>query len=349
MQKLLASHKIDALLVQSPVNNFYFTHYPASYAYVVITENGRSMYTDPRYYEEAKAFLTDTVVVSVKGAEALAVIAKNLHSAGVKNLGYEDDYLTVAQFKAFKKAFEGFTLKPASSLIHALRLIKTPAQIAAIAAAQHLTEQVFEEVCDGLKPGVTEREVRARLIIEALEAGADGAAFEPIVAFGENTAIPHHRASERRLEKEDIILIDFGVKLDGYCSDMTRTFCLNEPDDEKLAHLHEIVLGAQSYVLKHLKAGMTSREADSLAREYIRANGYDAEFSHALGHGIGLEIHESPKICEENQDILLPGMVVTVEPGIYVSGVGGVRIEDTVVIREEGIENLTKAKKEFIL
>lgn len=351
MYKNLFSNKIDAFLVESPVNRFYFTGFSSSYGYVVLTENLKIFYTDPRYAEEAKAKLTEFSVKSVGSGEVFGEIVKDLTKAGVTTLGYEDDYLTVAGFKSFKKEFENFTQKPASEILKSLRLVKSPEEIARITAAQRVAEKVFEKVAYSIRPGDTEKEIRVRLICEALKAGADDMSFDPIVAFGENTAMPHHVPADREFQKGDLVLIDFGVKLAGYCSDMTRTFCLSEPDagKDKFSQIYDIVLSAQSYALKHIKAGMTCREADSLAREYIRANGYDAEFSHSLGHGIGLEVHESPRIRDTSPEMLLPGMVITVEPGIYIPGLGGIRIEDMVVVREDGVENLTETAKDFVL
>lgn len=178
--------------------------------------------------------------------------------------------------------------------------------------------------------------------------GAEGASFDTIVAFGENCAVPHHKPTSRKLDRNDVILVDMGAKLDGYCSDMTRTFCLGTPCDELVA-IHKVVLEAQEYALANIKAGMTGLEADSFAREFIIAHGYGKEFGHNLGHGVGVQIHEKPCLGPNSNDILKPNMIITVEPGIYIEGVGGVRIEDFAVVKEDGLINLTNFNKNLIL
>jgi Xaa-Pro aminopeptidase len=354
MYRNLFEQKIDAYLIVSPINRFYFTDFSSSYGYLLLTENAKTFYTDPRYFEEAKSQIGGFTVKSVTSEEVFSSIAAELKKAGVTTLGYEDDFWTVAAFKTFKKDFEAFTLKPASEIIRSLRLLKTERELSRIEAAQRIAERAFDKVTDMIRPGMTEREVRTMLISEGLRMGADDVAFDPIVAFGEHSAVPHHSAGAREFKKGDLILIDYGVKVGGYCSDMTRTFYLSDPGEgsegaQRLSAIYDIVLGAQDYALKHMKAGMTCREADSLAREYIRANGYDQEFGHSLGHGLGLEIHEPPRVRENSKEMLMPGMVVTVEPGIYVQGLGGIRIEDMVVIKEDGVQNLTETPKKLII
>jgi len=341
--------KIDAALIISPINRYYFTNFHSSNGFVLISENAKYFYTDSRYYLAAQN-LDGFTVRQINGENVYKTIIEDLKKLNAGTVGYEDDFLTVSAFKEFKKELNEFSLKPISNEIANARLIKTETEIEKISAAQKIAEKAFEAVINKfLKTGITEKELKNELIFKCLELGADKMAFDPIVAFGANSAIPHHQSGDKKLEKTDIVLIDFGIRLDGYNSDMTRTFCLAEPDDEKLSRMYEIVLNAQTYVLKHLKAGMTAGEVDSMAREYIKANGYDSEFCHSLGHGVGLQIHEQPLIKAGSETLLLPNMVVTIEPGIYVEGLGGVRIEDMVVIQENGIKNLTNTKKEFII
>ena len=348
MIKNLFNKKIDAYLIESPKNRFYFTGFSASWGYVLLHESEKILYVDPRYAQAAKESVKTFKVKCVSSKECLPQITADLKELGVKTLGYEDTFISVASFKNLKASFKEFSLKPASEFIAQERIIKNSIEIDIMRAAQKLAEKAFNVVVDICKPGVSERDIKTALIIECLRLGAEEMSFAPIVAFGENTSIPHHKPSTKKLEKNDVILIDFGVKLNGYCSDMTRTFCLGNPS-EKMQHIYNTVLGAQKYVLQHLKSGLTCKEVDALAREYIKSNGYDKEFSHGLGHGIGLDIHEDPFVNMHRGDILLPGMVVTVEPGVYIEGIGGVRIEDMVVIKENGIDNLTTVSKEFIL
>ena len=340
--------KIDAYMIHSPANRCYFTGIDTSFGVGLITESEKIFFTDFRYESYARKTLADFTVIIVKPSELYAQIEKELKRLDVKTVGYEDAFITVGAFKTVKAALADFTLKPASAILDERRMVKTEAEIEKIQNAQRIAEKALTRVIPFIQPGVTEREISAELTFEMIRLGADTVAFDNIVSFGENSANPHHHPSDKKLDKNELILIDFGARAGGYCSDMTRTFTLGSPQDE-LKTIHGIVLEAQSYALKYIKAGMTCTEADSLAREYIRANGYGKEFGHSLGHGVGIEIHEEPRLGERVETVLVPGMVVTVEPGIYIDGLGGVRIEDMVVIREDGVLNLTNFNKNLNL
>lgn len=336
--------KIDAYLIFNPANRFYFTKLNTSYGCVILTEKEKHFITDFRYELVARDSLLDYEVTSTSFSQMYSNITKEFKRLGVKTVGYEDNFFTVSEFKELKSALEDFTLKPAGQIIEEMRTIKTEEEINNIASAQQIAQKALAKVIPRIKQGVTERDVSAELVYEIIKNGAESLSFDTIIAFGENSALPHHNPGNKKLEKNDLILIDFGAKYNGYCSDMTRTFCLAEPNRElKLAH--SIVLEAQFYALKHLKAGMTGHEADSLAREFIKANGYGKEFGHALGHGVGIEIHENPRLGIDSNTILQENMVVSVEPGIYIEDLGGVRIEDLVVIKKDGIINLTNFNK----
>ncbi len=341
-------NKIDAYIIQSPANRGYFTGIETSFGVVLLTENEKLFFTDFRYENYARSTLTDFTVITVKYSELYDTIARELKRLNAKSVGYEEKFLTVAEFKDIKATLSDFTLKPASGELAEKRMVKTDAEIEKIEISQRIAEKALGKIIPLIKPGVTEREISAELMFEMIRLGADSLAFDNIVSFGENSADPHHHPSDKKLDKNELILIDFGARKDGYCSDMTRTFTLGTPHDE-LKAIHGIVAEAQSYALKHIKAGMTGREADSLAREYIRANGYFKEFGHSLGHGVGIEIHEEPRLSENSDMILQPNMVVTVEPGIYINGLGGVRIEDMVVVKDDGVLNLTNFNKNLYL
>lgn len=336
--------KIDAYLITSSANRYYFTGIDTSFGFAILTENEKIFFTDFRYESYARKELTDFKVNIVKYAELYESVKNELKRLDVKHVGYEENAVTVGEFKDIKNALSDFILKPSSDILSTKRAVKTEAEIAKIENSQRIAEKALAKVIPLIKPGVTEREISAELTFEMIKSGADTLAFENIVSFGENSANPHHHPSDKKLDKNELILIDFGARSGGYCSDMTRTFTLGNPQDE-LKTIHGIVSEAQAYALKHIKAGMTGREADSLAREYIRANGYGKEFGHSLGHGVGVEIHEEPRLSEKSDQILVPGMVVTVEPGIYIDGLGGVRIEDLVVVKEDGVLNLTNFNK----
>ena len=339
---------IDAYLILSEANRRYFTGIDTSFGLVLLTEREKIFFTDFRYESYARKELLDFTVITVKFSELYEFAARELKKLGVTTVGYEENYITVGEFSALQSALNGFSLVPASGALALKRAVKTEEEISKIENSQRIAEKALAKVIPLIKPGVTEREISAELTFVMLQAGADGLAFDNIVSFGENSANPHHHPSDKKLDKNELILIDFGARKDGYCSDMTRTFTLGNPHDE-LKAIHGIVSEAQAYALKHIKAGITGKEADSLAREYIRANGYVKEFGHSLGHGVGIEIHEEPRLGEKSDTVLVPGMVVTVEPGIYIDGLGGVRIEDLVVVREDGVLNLTNFNKNLYL
>ena len=340
--------KVDAILIAGESNRFYFTKLRTSFGYAVLLPNAKFFFTDFRYAIAARQKLSDFEIVITDGANVFSDIAALLAKKGVKTIGYEDDYFSVSGFKAMKKALGGFDFKALGAEINALRIIKTPEEIDRVKRAQALTEAALTKTLSFLKTGVTEREISAELTYNFLMMGADGLAFDNIVSFGENSADCHHAAGDRKLEKGDIVLFDVGAKLVGYCSDMTRTFFFGDPT-QKFTDLYQLVLDAQNYVLRFLKEGVTGKEADSMAREYFKANGYDKEFGHSLGHGVGIDIHEEPRLSRTNEEPLPSNCIVTVEPGLYIEGFGGVRIEDMVVIKKDGIENLTNYSKNFII
>lgn len=339
---------IDTLVVLSSVNRYYFSKVRTSFGCVILHEEEKVFLTDFRYYGYVSKSLSGWKVVLTTASELYRCISDRLTELNAEVVGYEDEALSVRDFNRLTSACGAFRFEPASSLIAAKRAVKTEEEIRKLAAAQVIAQKALTKVVSNMRTGVTEREVAADLMYEMQILGAEDYAFETIVAFGDGGAEPHHRTGKRKLEKSDMVLIDMGAKVDGYRSDMTRTFCMGQPRPE-LAKMHKIALEAQEYALANIRAGMTGHEADSFAREYIIAHGYGKEFGHSLGHGVGLAIHESPTLGKGSEDVLLPNMVVTVEPGIYVEGLGGVRIEDLVVIKEDGVLNLTNFDKNINL
>lgn len=340
--------KTDALLIAGDSNRFYFTNLHTSFGYAVLTPTAKYLFTDFRYAIVARQKVVGFEIVITDGTNVYADIAAVLAKKGVRTIGYEDGYWSVSGFKALKKALGGFEFKAMGAEITALRVVKMPEEIDRIKRAQALTEAALTKTLTFLKTGVTEREISAELTYNFLMMGADGLAFDNIVSFGENSADCHHTPGDRKLEKGDIVLFDIGAKLGGYCSDMTRTFFFGEPS-QKFVDLYKLVLAAQNYVLKFIKEGVTGKEADSMAREFFKANGYEKEFGHSLGHGVGIDIHEEPRLARTNEEPLPANCIVTVEPGLYIEDLGGVRIEDMVVIKKDGIENLTNYNKNFII
>ncbi len=340
--------KVDTYLILSDENRFYFTGFHSTFGCVILTEKEKFFLTDPRYASEARKLVTGFDVVTTSGLALYDDVVKILKKVNAKVVGFEDEYVTIAAFKKLKTALDGFTLKPASEDIIEKRAVKTEEEVEKVAAAEALTQKALTKTLSYLKVGVTEKEISNELTYQMLALGAEGLAFDNIVCFGANSANPHHKPSNKKLEKNDIVLFDIGAKLNGYCGDMTRTFSLGTPM-EKLAEIHKIVFDAQAYALSNIKAGMTGREAHLLASEYIAANGYGNEFTHSLGHGIGVEVHEAPYLSLRAETELKENMIVSVEPGIYLDGLGGVRIEDLVVIKKDGLVNLTNFDKSINL
>lgn len=341
----LFNEKIDCYLIFSPSNRFYFTKFKSTFGCVLLTPTEKVFFTDSRYFLSAQNNIKGFNIVCVNPKDLYIEINEWIKKLKCKNIGYEEKYLTGYDIRILRKFLKGLSLRSGSFYLENIRMIKTEEEINFIKDAQIISERTLSRVIELIKIGMSEKEVSNLITIEALKHGADCMSFDTIVAFGKNTAVPHHSpSSNTRLEKNDLILIDFGAKYNGYCSDMTRTFCLNNPKEE-LELIHNIVLSAQQYALKYIKAGMTCHEADSLAREYIKANGYDKNFTHSLGHGLGIDIHEMPRLTEHNNFELKENMVISVEPGIYIENIGGVRIEDIVVIKKDGIINLTNFNK----
>ena len=332
--------KIDAYVILSAENRFYYTGFMSSFGCVIITAKAKYFITDPRYAAEARKSVEGFTILTTNGSAFYDDIVKVLKKEDAKTVGYEDSFVTVAGVKKLKAALSDFTLKAASNVFDDLRLIKSEEEIQKVAAAEIVTQKALLKTLPLLKAGVSEKDISNEITYQMLSLGAEELAFENIVAFGVNTANPHHHPSMKKLEKNEMVTFDIGARVNGYCGDMTRTFCFGKPD-EKLDKIHNIVLEAQKYALNNIKAGMSGREAHLLASEYITANGYGNEFTHSLGHGIGIVVHEGPYMAPRSEDILKENMIVSVEPGIYVDGFGGARIEDIVVVKNDGVVNLT--------
>jgi Xaa-Pro aminopeptidase len=337
---------VDAYLILSASNRYYFSHQAVSSGAVVLSRDARIYISDSRYETYLKEDPAGFEIVMAKRAEFYAAVAAALEKLNAQTVAFEDDELTCAEYNSLRASVKGVKFVKGSETVNALRAVKTEEEIALIAEAQRITAHAFEAGLSVLKTGVTEREVAAEIVYDMIRSGADECAFNPVVSFGAEAAKPHHAPGDARLEKGSGVLIDIGAKYGGYCADMTRTVFYGEPEPP-LAKIYEVVLKAQSNILNHIKAGMTCHEADSLAREYIKSEGYGAFFGHGSGHGLGVKIHEEPNLSPGVQTILKSGMVVTAEPGIYVPGLGGVRIEDMARVTEGGAVNLTNVRKEL--
>ena len=344
----LRRRKLDALLVTQPENRQYVSGYTGVDASIAETagvllipaQGEPYLLTDSRFHlqaqEEAKNF---SILLYPRGLYAL--LRNLLPRLGIKRLGFESHWTLHSDAGRLQKMADKLAVElvPLSGLIEELRLHKTEDEIEKIRASVLLCEKVFQNVFKWLRPGRTERQVAGRLEATMGKFGAEGPSFDTIVAAGPNGALPHAIPSDRPIGAGEPVVIDMGLRLNGYCSDMTRTVVLGKPD-QKTLDLFRIVRKAQLKAMGTIRAGRTGKEADRAARRIISKAGYGNQFGHGLGHGVGLAVHEGPSLNRRNLRKLRPGMVVTVEPGIYLPGWGGIRLENMVVVREKGCELL---------
>jgi Xaa-Pro aminopeptidase len=337
---------VDALLLTHLPNVRYLTGFTGSSGLALLTPAEGVFFTDGRYAEQSRHEVPDLERVASMDGLAPA-IRERCGALGVQRLGFERHAVTVAQLERWETAFEGIELVGVGEEVERLRWMKDAEEIASLRAAQEATDAAFDEVLDALVVGISERQTAVHLAQAMERNGADGLAFEPIVAFGEHAAEPHHRSCHRALAEGDVVKMDFGATCEGYHTDMTRTVAFGEPVAE-LGKVHDLVAEAQQAGIDALRPGVTGGEVDRAARSVIEDAGYGEAFTHGLGHGVGLEIHEGPSLRRDGEDPIPEGAVVTVEPGVYLPGIGGVRIEDVVVVTEHGGQVLGAATRELI-
>ncbi|MFL5891337.1 MAG: aminopeptidase P family protein [Solirubrobacterales bacterium] len=351
---LVMEEELDQLLVGDLVNPSetdreaganlrWLTGFTGTSGLVVIGSEERIFFTDFRYAERAAREVAQDIERVVIERGLISDAAKRLHG----RVGYDDAHTSVKNLgRLTELAPEGVELVPAGGLVERLRRHKDEAELAAIAEAARLTDQVYEWVFSQDLVGRTERDVMLAIHQRMRELGAEDPSFPAIVGAGENSALPHHESSDREIGAREILLIDMGAIVDGYCSDGTRTVATGELDNET-REVYEVVRLAQVESLEAIRKGVSGPEADAVAREKIIAAGYGEEFGHGLGHGVGIQVHEAPRLSKRSEDILAPGDVVTVEPGIYLQGRFGVRIEDLVTVTDNGARNLSTVPKEL--
>ncbi|HWJ79256.1 MAG TPA: aminopeptidase P family protein [Niallia sp.] len=342
----LTSAGADGILITSTYNRRYVSNFTGSAGAVLITGEKALFITDFRYVEQAQTQCAGFDIVQHKGA-ILQEVADQAKKNGVTKLAFEQDYTTFAEYKNLENVFKG-ELVPVSGIIEKLRLIKTSEEIKILKEAAKIADAAFTHILDFIKVGKTELEVSNELEFFMRKQGATSSSFDTIVASGKRSALPHGVATSKKIEAGDMITLDYGAYYNGYVSDMTRTIAVGNPD-AKLKEIYDIVLQAQLKGMEGIKPGMSGIQADALTRDYIKEKGYGEYFGHSTGHGIGLEVHEGPALSFRNDSILETGMVVTVEPGIYLPGVGGVRIEDDTLITNDHNEALTHSTKELII
>lgn len=347
LRALMQERKVEALLVASAHNRRYLSGFTGSSGYLLITADKAYLLTDFRYMTQAPAQAKHFEVVEHQ-PKVTATLKELLNRSGIKELGFEQQHLSYAAYSAYAADLPDIRLVPTDSLVEELRMIKDEGELAIMREAAELADRTFEHVLTTLKPGITENDVALTIEFFMRRHGASGVSFETIVASGERSALPHGKASDKVLQSGELITFDFGAYYKGYCSDITRTVMLGKPS-AKHREIYDIVLEAQLTALEHIRPGITGKEADALARDVIKRHGYGEQFGHSTGHGLGMEVHESPRLSTSGDTVLVPGMTVTVEPGIYLPGFGGVRIEDDIVITSTGLQRLTQSTKDFII
>lgn len=345
LRTVIKENKLDGFLITSSINRRYITNFTGTAGVVLVTEQDALLITDFRYIEQANKEVTAFKVVEHKQPIGLE-IADQLKALGVEQLGFEKDDLTYGVYEQYSKDIDA-KLIPTSGLVEKLRLIKTEDEINILKEAAKIADAAFDHILTYIKPGVKEIDVSNELEFFMRKQGATSSSFDIIVASGYRSALPHGVASDKLIQNGELVTLDFGALYKGYCSDITRTVAVGEITDE-LNEIYHTVLEAQIRGVEGIKAGVTAKQADSFTRDYIKEKGYGEYFGHSTGHGIGLEVHEGPGLSFRSNQVLEEGMVVTVEPGIYVPGVGGCRIEDDTVVTKDGNERLNFAPKELI-
>ncbi len=341
---------LDAMLLSCEANRFYASgfHSSGTDGCALVTRNKNYYFTDSRYTEAAGRAVQNAELREVGGGVSYSQRLKEaIEEQSIRRMGYEDAYMTVRDYETYRKALP-CELVPAADLLEELRRVKDREELEVMTAAQRIAERALEDILKEIRPGVTEREIAARLQYLMLHYGAENMSFDPIVVSGPNGSLPHGVPSDKEIRSGEFVTMDFGCIYHGYCSDMTRTVAVGSASEEMRA-VYETVLAAQRAGIAAARAGVTGKDVDGAARRVIEEAGYGKYFGHGFGHGVGVEIHEEPRASSANDKPLPAGAVISAEPGIYLPGKLGVRIEDVIVITEDGCENLTRAPKELLV
>lgn len=349
VRRLSLDH-LDALVVSHPPNIRYLTGFSGTAGLLLVSAGGALFVTDFRYETQAEEEIGSLARIVINGMGAWERLLKLVPETGVRAIGYEAHVVTVRE--ADRLAADDarpFHFCPTSDVVEGLRAVKAPEEVDAIRAAGALAGEALAETARQVRPGQTEQEVAALLESALRLRGSEGYPFPTIVASGPRSALPHARTSSRVVAPGDFLLVDFGAIVDGYASDVTRTFVVGAPPSGRQAEAYALVASAQRAALTGLRAGLSGRQADALARDVIEAAGQGTAFGHSLGHGLGLEVHEAPRLARTADQVLPAGAVVTVEPGVYYSGWGGVRIEDDVVLSDRGATLLTEFPRDLLV
>jgi len=343
----LGEKEIDGILISQPENRRYLSGFDGSAGFLIITKNNSILATDSRYIIQARRQAPEYEILPITSDIGgwFPGLAGGLN---IKRLGFEEEFLTFSLYRRLcdilGKGKTGLKLVPVENMVEPLRAVKEPEEIELITRAAEIADAAMAYIREELHPGMTEREVAWEIESFMREKGSQPLPFDIIVASGPNSALPHAQPSARAIQKSEPIVIDIGARVGGYASDLSRTFCLGDPDDT-YKKVYDTVLGAQTGAIAVIKPGMIGGQADQIARIIIEEGGYGEAFGHGLGHGVGLATHEQPRLGPNSPDELADGMVFTIEPGIYIEGWGGVRIEDLVIMEQGKVREISKARK----
>ena len=349
LRNAIAERKLDAFLISQPENLRYLSGFTGSSGWLLISEKNTILATDFRYVEQAKVESPDCEIVQIKRelSDWLPGLVSDLRW---HKLGFEANFISYNTYHKLSEAIKtrqvNLELVPTTGIVEQLRSIKEPEELGFITKAAALVDTAFEQAKAVIRPGITEKEAAWEIEKFLRQEGSEGIPFEIIVASGTNSALPHAQPTGKTIRSAEPVLIDMGARISGYCSDLSRTLLLGDTD-KILWEIHDIVLKAQTTAIERVESGMAASEADRLARSIVEEAGYGDAFGHGLGHGVGLAVHELPTLGPNSSDSLTDGMVFTIEPGIYLAGQGGVRIEDMVVLENGKARVLTKAKKDL--
>ncbi len=337
----LRGQSLDGLVVTAPGNILYLSGFRGSSGALLITQERAALFSDFRYRLQAREQAPAFEFVEVP-RRLLAAIGSEAARGGLKRLGYDQAHLTCELRDQLAEGAEGVELAPSAGMVEEMRSIKSAAEIERIAAAAALADRALAHMAGLLRPGARERDIALEGEFQMRREGAEAASFDIVVASGPRSALPHARTTERELAAGDLVVIDMGARVAGYCSDVTRTFAI-APCSDKAREIYRIVYGAQRAAAARLRAGAVCGDLDAVARKAIEDAGYGDEFGHGLGHGVGIEVHERPRLAKGEETVLAARNVVTIEPGVYLDGFGGVRLEDLMVVTDDGAETLTGA------
>jgi Xaa-Pro aminopeptidase len=348
---------LDAFLVTQPQNRSYlsgwFNEDTEGSGLLLVGQQQQLLLTNPLYAEVAGREAAGWEVIIPESRQYAPEIAEQAKKYGWGKIGFEAQAISFSEYEKIRAAGDGvYTLQPFErSCVEEMRQVKQPYELDLLKKAIAITDETFAHICQWIQPGMTEKEIQWEILRKMVELGADGLAFETIVASGPHASMPHAHASERRVQLGELITIDMGARYHGYCADMTRTICLGEPAEERMREIYNAALHAMKTCEAGLHAGLSGVAGDALARQALEQAGLAQYYVHSTGHGVGLQIHEGPNLSQRApEDVPLPaGSVVTVEPGVYIPGWSGVRVEDCVVVHENGVEVLTQSPTELVI